>query len=154
MHSRVFQVSLEPLDVDEYITEEDLYENPFVGTIADYVSDNCNRTEDIQWLISYISKYDMSYNTSEGSITFKKGFRKEYFKTKYEEFQEYARKITFEVFMDSMGYELYKLEKCIEDKFGFYIYSDENGLETLDSFVRRLEADQKYYVGGTVDYHS
>jgi hypothetical protein len=47
--------------------------------------------------------------------------------------------------------ELWSLQQLIENKYGFYIFT--NHYEPLDSFVRQLQGEEKYFIGGTIDYH-
>ena len=52
---------------------------------------------------------------------------------------------------DSM--KIYQLKQNVDGGSGFYIYSADFGWETLDSFIRCMEEDEAYYIGGIIDYH-
>lgn len=52
MHSRIFQVSAAPIAKEDYISSADYEDHWFTREIADYVSDNCDRDSDIEWLKS------------------------------------------------------------------------------------------------------
>lgn len=149
MHSRIFQFSEQPIEPDDYIREEDFYDN-FVGYIADYVNGNTDRKADIAWLVSSLKSYGIIYNEEEESIIFPENFKTEYFKRRFDKFIKLVRELDLNKFSEDT-FELWELQQLIEDKYGFYIYIDY--YETLDSFIRNLHGEQKYYIGATIDYH-
>lgn len=150
MHSRIIQLSKEPIDKDDYITE-DTFIDDFVGVIADYVSEETDREEDIKWLLYAIKEYGIVYNDKEESIIFPKGFKENYFRERFKELKEVVQNISLEQFA-SNSTVAYNLASLIEDKHGFYIYT--SFWQSFDSFVRgELEEGEKYYIGGTIDYH-
>ena len=55
MHSRLFQLSLEPIGEDDLIDDFDLQYN-FIGQIADYARDSVDKEDDLEWLESVIGK--------------------------------------------------------------------------------------------------
>mgnify|MGYP000894998915 FL=1 len=153
MHSRIFQFSSEPLTEDDYITEFDLDEW-FVGTIADYAVESNSREYDLEWLASFIEPHGAVVDQEKGAVYFPKGFKTAYFKKRFKEFKKLADELTLEVFagIESDGdFKIY-LELLIEDKFGFYIYTEY--LQTLDDFIRKLEEGSTYYIGTIIDYHA
>lgn len=119
MHSRIFQLSYEKINKDDFITEENFYEDSFIGSVADYVSDNIDRKEDIKWLMERLKPYGAILNKKEESIFFPKGFKKKYFSKKFEELKKMVNEMTLEEFID--GITAYKLGQIIESKFDFYI---------------------------------
>ena len=44
------------------------------------------------------------------------------------------------------------LDQAVEDQFGFYVDAD-GELMTFDAFIRRCAINEKYYIGGTIDYN-
>jgi hypothetical protein len=153
MHSRIFQLTEEPIDKDDYMTEWSFCEDSFVGAVADYVSDNCDREEDIKWLIKSLEdvKEYFTHNPKNQSITFHPGFKVEYFRERFKKFNELVSGTTLEVFAN--GSNAYELKSTIEDKYSFYVHHEY--WEPFDSFVRSLpsDEDETCYFGGTVDYH-
>lgn len=151
MHSRIFQLGLYPIGEDERIDSTDFNEDSFVGSVADYVSDNCDRGEDIGWLVKHLAVHShVLYNHEEKYLVFTEGFKEAYFKEAYNRVKDAMHTMTLETFATG-GVELSKIQCAIENKLGFYVYFDHP--QTLDSFVRELECNTKYYIGGTVDYH-
>ena len=165
MHSRIFQLERFPGDIeDNCIYEEDFYDMDapyewFIGTVADYVSENVDKQADIDWLISTLSRQAefITINDDDDedhiSITFLSGFKHAYFERRYHEFRNRASNMSLETFTNDT--EIFTVERLIKDKFGFYIYSSYYGLLPLDSFVRQLDNNQEhtFYFGTTLDYH-
>jgi hypothetical protein len=50
------------------------------------------------------------------------------------------------------GISLWNLDQAVEDQFGFYVDAD-GELMTFDAFIRRCAINEKYYIGGTIDYN-
>jgi len=48
---------------------------------------------------------------------------------------------------ETMSYNAYS------DEYGIYIQTDD-GLKTLNDFIRSVRLNHRYYFGGTVDYHA
>ena len=152
MHSRIYQISTEPIDEEEYFDESDFYEHWFLGAIADYVSEDTDRDEDITWL-GRVNKEVFQITDGKLQVISKEG----YFEKSYENFQELIEKmsdITLKDFQTAKcDSAMWKLKNTYDDEFSFYMYSEDYGLETLDHFMRRVEDGDIYYIGGTLDYH-
>lgn len=154
MHSRVFQLSKEALTEDDYINEFDLHDC-FIGPIADYVVDTSDRIDDLEWLESFIGKYGAVIDHEKETVYFPFGFKKAFFKDRFEEFKKSVKKVTLEQFAGvefGGALAMYQIETLIENKYGFYIYLEYP--KTLDSFVRELDEDTTYYIGAILDYHA
>lgn len=150
MHSRIFQVSMEPINKGEYICDSDYYEHWFTREIADYVDDS-DRESDISWLERNVRGYlvDKDENGEYLIVTNKE----KYFEPKYKNFMKALNEIgnpTLEEFTN--GIDLWYLKNADEDKFGFYVDAD-GELMTFDAFVRRCVINEKYYIGNILDYH-
>lgn len=169
MHSRIFQLETDIDDTIELpLTECDIlgdWDEPgwFTTTIADYVSESRDREKDISWLLNYLDNCknyirveiitdEAEQKTIYNSITFQEGFKKEYFKKSFDAFKEAANKMTLDEFCDWRP--TYKLKSLIEDRFSFYVYSVNNGLYSIDDFIRsHMNEGTTYYFGNTLDYH-
>lgn len=165
MHSRIFQLEYNKDNLENVLCEENFnYDGScewFINSIADYVSDETDKEKDIKWFTDVLNdkcnnlfkiKYDNISKEIE-FITFLKGFKHSYFKEKYEQFKEMTNGLTIEDFANR--FKSYKLSNSLEDKFNIYVYNHEDGLQTLDSFIRGLnnDEDETYYFGSTIDYH-
>lgn len=156
MHSRIIELSLEPIKEDDMIAASDIIydeDSTFIGAVADYVVDS-DRDNDINWFTEYVSNsHPAEYVDDEEAIIFKDGFEISFFKKRFESFVEKAKNITLEEFAKDTNLECYKLKCLLEDKYSFYVWFEKR-LITLDSFIRGyLETNKKYYLGGTIDYH-
>jgi|LSQX01.2.fsa_nt_gb hypothetical protein len=150
MHSRIFQFSEKPISKDDFITEETFfYDEAFIGTIAEYVSEDVERGEDIEWLLAELVPHGAVFNKEEESIVFPKGFKESYFSRRLADLKKKINEVSLEEFA-RCSVTAYELRKMIEDKFSFYIYYYYP--QPIDGFIRDLEEDTKYYIGGVIDY--
>ncbi len=153
MHSRIFQIEKEVVPEDEYIISADIPEW-FTNSLADYVDDDCDREDDIDWLMTCSIG---NFAARDGDkLTFTSDTRG-YFKDKHEAFIKAAQKLTevpFEAFVDDYGvYSIfYNLKEAYNDKHSFYVYSD-GYLHTMDEWMRQVKPGETYYLGGVIDYH-
>lgn len=157
MHSRIVEIRDNFVDEDDYYTEDDVPEW-FSSGKADYVTNSEDRDGDIEWLISNLgSKY---YNIDGNKIVFTEGFKEEYFKALHERFLHLIKELSdcsLENFIFpnrcDVDINIYKLNEAYNDEHAFYIENDYGGLETLSEWIRHIEYNKPYYIGGTVDYH-
>lgn len=159
MHSRIFQLERSLEDINNYSLEEyqfycDCKHSWFIGYIADYVDEDTNRNEDIEWFLECyhdFNEYFKANNKIEESITFSPNFKKAYFNGRFERLKQQINSITIDEFTNSL--KAYTLKELIENRFDFYIYSRDK-LQTMDDFVRDLpDKEITYYFGNTLDYH-
>lgn len=153
MHSRIFQIEKESIPKEDYITA-DCIPDWFTYSIADYVSDDCDREDDINWLIE--SDLEDIASVIGDKLIFTSNTRS-YFKSNYDTFIRAAKElseVTIDNFIEghTVSTPLYRLKKSFDDGYGFYVYRD-NNLWTLDEFMRTVKDGEIYYIGGTVDYH-
>ena len=153
MHSRIFQVSMEPIAKYNYIEENDFYDHWFTNEIADYVSDSCDRDHDIDWF--KVATAGCEFGEDENGKYFIVKNKARYFADKFDKFKNAAEQLsvaTIDEFVDGLSHAMYKLIQAYEDKYGFYIDAD-GELMTRDEFIRGCATDEKYYFGNTIDYH-
>lgn len=153
MHSRIFQIEKEAITEEEYI-DSDLIPEWFTQSVADYTSDGCDREDDIDWLMTG-ALGDVA-TVENGKLTFSSDVRR-YFKRKHDVFikaAEQLAKVEFNDFVSSHSVYsiLYNLKESYNDRYGFYVYSNDE-LYTLDEFMRTVGDGDVYFIGGTVDYH-
>ena len=154
MHSRIYQVSSNPIKEENLIKENKYYE----WGHADYVSLQESETDinsDLEWLKT--ATHGLEIDTQNKTIKILS--KKEYFEERHEKFQELAEELSNTLLEDfsngKINMKMYDLESYYEDKYGFYI-DDSNeycGLTSLDDWVRNAEENKIYYVGSIFDYH-
>lgn len=162
MHSRVFHVEQDIDYEHDNDLSEKLFDNRFVGTIADYVNDLSELDEtdkyndSILWFTDYMSKTLGNlfvFDNKDKSFEFSKGFKQKWFKERYEDFKDAADDITLDDFAGN-DILIYKIKNMLDEKYGFYIYSEDNSYETIDSFIRcEAKEHTKYYIKDIADYH-
>ncbi|SDG49155.1 hypothetical protein SAMN04244560_02440 [Thermoanaerobacter thermohydrosulfuricus] len=152
MHGTIFQLEEKPLRFEEdFACEEDFYEG-FVGIIADYVSEDVNKEEEINYFITYLGKYGIIYNSEEQSIVFPEGFKAKYFSERFLKLKKIIEDLIIEEFSTDST-KVWILKNLIEEKYGIYIYH-KGSWRTFDEFVRyNLKEGQEYYIGTVLDYH-
>lgn len=152
MHSRIFQVSLEPIDKSNYITESDYWDHWFTHEIADYVNADCDRDEDVKWLSDCAKGY--AVGSDDNGEYFIVTSKTEYFGQAFERFKSTLDRIkdcTIEDFVQGF-YEMWMLKDAYENRFSFYVDAD-GELLNFDKFIRLCVTGEKYYIGGIIDYH-
>lgn len=157
MHSRIFQVSSEPIQEDDMI-QEYRYEDNLMNGIADYVAKQTQSEEvkaDLEWLAQACKGIQVDVNKRTLIVTSKA----EYFEQKHEQFKELAEKfstISLEDFISTKaGFDFYDLKSAYEDKHSFYIDDNDEycGLAPMDNWIRYAEENKVYYIGSVFDYH-
>lgn len=164
MHSRIFCLvsnSLEKEQKEEEIenfkdlTEMDIMEDTGIRLIADYVSDETDLADDLEWL-GNTSIYSIDGTTVKINI---KEVEK-YFDEKVDKLKECINNIANG--REFVDYKSYDIERLAEDKFGFQFilddtYSDYNEDEFLASILREYKRNEntclEFEVVKTFDYH-
>lgn len=160
MHSRVFEISANPIPESERNTY-DILPDWFYGSVADYADDipDEQRDDEIQWFVSFFSgqlKHDGD------KVEFTDSVLEHHFRRPYWDFLKAASLLSafsFDAFCGKTGHEalgttLYELNSAYNDKFGFYVFDrDSDALKTLDTWLRESDLTVPYYLGGIFDYH-
>jgi len=157
MHSRIFELSRTPVRPEDRFNTNDIPEG-FYHNIADYAVDETNRSEDIEWFVSCYRPI-ITIDEMGESIAFNHMAKQDYFRSKHQKFIEKATElsaVSLDAFVGDTPYPIdfavYELNDAYKDKFGFYIYY-ENELVPMDEFMRTFSLEGSFYFGGTVDYH-
>ena len=159
MHSRIYQISKSPIDIDDYIEESKYYDHWFLNSVADYVDDDTNRDDDNEWLEDCYKNKGLYFGRDNSGEYFIVEDKTKFFEAKFEKFQQEIKELSEKTLDDFMGGEsnmsLYRLNSLYDDDLGFYI-DDEgeyHGVTTFDRFMRHATVGTKYYIGATIDYH-
>ena len=157
MHGRIIQIERAPINPNEFIKSSYFDEHWFVGSVADYVTSS-DREDDIQWLRNYAGiAFDFK---SDDTFVLHDGGKESFFKHKFQEFQHALATLhgitlnSFCEFNIDLEMKLFLLNDTYNSERGFYVVDDDNGISTLDEWVRSAEYGVLYYIGGTLDYHS
>ena len=156
MHSRIFQISEQPIQQEDYINETYFYDHWFLNRIADYVNDDTDRQDDIEWLKTCCSDDGISFGEDKDGAFLIIEDKHKFFEKSFARFQECLSNLlnkTLDDFISySMSMDMYRLNNSYNDDCGFYTYHD-GELVTFDEFVRYYKTNTKYYFGATIDYH-
>lgn len=159
MHSSIFQISEMPIDKENYLNEDTLYQGE--GSYYDYCA-NINdegRREEIADLIKTLPK-GMFELVDDDTIRYNGGadkWKEEFVAT----LQEKAKEVTTENCTMWIG-AVYQLEKYLKNPLDtdYQFYMDEQGItgyaEQSYDFLRtvsELEPGTLLYIGGVIDYH-
>ena len=157
MHSRIFQISKNPIDKEDYIDELHYYDHWFTNSVADYVNGGTNREDDIGWLKECYENRGLSFGVDNGGEYVIVVDKYKFFEESFEAYQKALKELS-EVTIDDFvtgkyGMKMCRLTSAYDDQFGFYVDSKESGLETLDTLIRHSDNGTKFYIGATIDYH-
>lgn len=157
MHGRIYQIEPHPITEDEILSMSWNLDD-IKPEIADYVDEDPGPAYTITCL-----KENLANRCSNTIIILDDGFilherfRETYFQRSYEKFQEYLHKLENCIFADfaagKIGGAIFELRDAYNCRFGDYVWSEDNGLETRDEFMRYAKPGTRYYFGGTLDYH-
>ena len=161
MHSKIIQVERNTIKKASRIRASDV-ENGFVGQIADYVY--TLEEKYIPQIIQNIFGMGDVFELNEGDMTIVIKDKKKYFETKFEIFKNSLKKIyenaSLEKFSkspcedDNLNHDLYLCNAAYNDRYGIYVFNTEYGeLTTMDEWMRWTNDNEKFYIGGVVDYH-
>ena len=157
MHSRIYQIETHPVANDDVLDIGwDL--DDIKPEVADYVDDDPNPTNSISWLKENLAnRCGSTITILDDGFILHEGFREAYFRRSYERFQEYLRRLNTCTFTDfangGMGGYIFDVGDAYNYKFGDYVWSEDDYLETRDEFMRHAKPEVRYYFGGTLDYH-
>ena len=172
MHSKIFQVSREPIERVDYISE-DRYFDGFVGSIADYVSDDLTDEQRDNYITSLVESLGDAIEYCAAKDSFKVVNKKAFFDRRFDAWKkrlDILSKVTPEQFAGledikqdqsglpydcSVGRLNYECSELYSDKFSYYIDDDGEyyGNQPLDSFMRSINNGDEFYFGAVIDYH-
>lgn len=166
MHSKIVQISTDPILKEDYVDSDryygDGYEGWFVGEIADYARDMSEEEQDA--VLEYWE------NNPEPGIEIDAMLRRikivskeDYFRKKFEEAKEGAKAL---LDMSLSDFATHKGSSCIrgikycgDDDHDIWVDDvnwDEGscgGTASLDTLVRDSNDGDWYYIGAIIDYH-
>lgn len=160
MHSKIFQVSIQPIEVDDYCSSDDFYEN---NDFADYIGDVLEG-DDRKACIGYLAdtlKDLFAYDPNLETLTYKGEGAMEAFKKAWAAcLHEEAAKVTADNILDLLPL-IHVSRTCEETHLGtsyrFYI-ENYNGyaapaIDLIEYVADKMKAGDKLYIGAVVGYH-
>ena len=156
MHSKIFQLSTEPIKEDDLMTESEFLATDcdytgggFVGTVADYVS-SMSSTEQKQCIKEFIKafKNGIEYHTEDNYFVVID--KKEIFKEDFHNFSTSMEGFGIKEFVNKSWAN--RVKDIISPTFSWYVYH-EYVWEPYTDFFRTVKNGEKYYFGSVLDYH-
>lgn len=153
MHSRLFQISDQPVYEDDFTSEYDYYDG-FVGGIADSIRkeagyDRRQGIKELRNLLQGAAEVDVK----NGRI--KIIDKMKYFEPMFRQFKKHLASVNGMSLEDFAGANIYHANKMFDAfvrRYEFYV--DWGGMyETLDELMREVQNGDKLYVGAVFDYH-
>ncbi len=169
MHSRIFKVQPDLKAEFKKLREEEYYDNGFLDSVGDYVSEDTDTKEDYEWLadgtmselytVRFEGMIDLETNDEGDTVSMPLA----YLDIDVDKTKQYVEKVLADyaekVAKDPHFALSYEGEQMIDGDFGgFYIEEDGWGYETLFRFLVRVvnlhkEGIATYRLEGSLDYH-
>jgi len=155
MHSKIFQVSTEPIEKDARLSPIELYDN--CGDFADYIGDEYHGDERLA-KIQFLAKEFPDIFNIDGEVLIYKGLGN-FVNDWIGSIREAAQNLTEEnIFNDG---NLYRVRHIVEDTHyriftRFYINNWNCCPDPFGEFIgwlSRLDVGTRIYVGSVIDYH-
>lgn len=150
MHSFVFQISTEPIEVDKLVEADNIQMDI---NLADYVDDfHGNRIEAIESLVKATD--GMLQHVGNGQLIYQGGYQK-YMENVVSQFKDLVATVNVDSFFNN--YKLLKVLKNPMDVKFLFVSEDSNfWLEQSDvlmTIVSNLKEGDSIFIGNVFDYH-
>lgn len=114
MHSRIFQISNEPINERDYISEYHYDEHWFTNSVADYVGES-DRKHDIEWLRDCQQGAGLLFGSDAGGEYFIIEDKQKYFTEPFEDFKKLLKELSATTLEDfsttNLRQVMYELKK-------------------------------------------
>lgn len=164
MHSNIYGI----IDKDSYDKKyqaygrslELYYNYESLPHFADYVDDVSDKEAEFNWLLEHFKSHGVDpslfvADSKQMTLQFKLGFKTAYFRESWENLIKCVlNPKAYEDFCGLHGGGLTdRIQRNIEETYGFYVADEYSGYQTLDSFIRTVKEDKTYLVFDIKDYH-
>ena len=153
-YENIYQISPHPITPDDYIGEEQFYDN-FVGRYASHVEESKDRQTDIKAL-----KKELGAAVEWNDNSFKIVDKNEFFRGKRIRFNDAVERLSLYELDEFSGNEpsdidfaMFSLNQYYSNECGTYVYDELNSTRTIDQFMRQANTDETWYVGNVIKYH-
>lgn len=158
MHSRIYQISPNPIDTDDYPSDHEITDSSSWIDYALEIDDEDERREEIQDLVEWrLPKGMFELNADGESITYKGGME-QWRRDFVERLHGLAGAITSQNVYNSM--KLFELTHGIKWPFGnetMFIFEEDPAARTngdfMECYVNDLNIGDVLYIGAVFDYH-
>ncbi len=161
MHGTIYQISTEPVDLDDYISEDTVSVGDMAGFDYLYDTEEEERQERIQNLVENVLPKGMFIIATDGeAIVYQGGFTK-WRKSYLELLRAKTADINEDNIMEWIG-PSYQLQKAIVNPLGcgsYFVTEASGGYGTAERsrdlmlMVGKLETGAKLYIGAILGYH-
>ena len=155
MHSNIIQISRNPIDIEEWVSPSNFYENS--SDFADYIGEEMDDEEREEVILWMVSDFGGIFTLEDDHLVFNGlgEFTKEWY--------EYIRECVAQLKdgeVDDM--KLYKINKAVERTHlgihsRFYIENWNGYAAPVEDFIAYLQKQMKVgdrlYIGSVIDYH-
>ena len=169
MHSRIFKVQSDLSKEFQRLREYDYYDNGFLNSVGDYVSEDTDTKEDYEWLASgtmsepFTVRFEGVVDSESDSEGDSDSMPLAYLDIDIDKAKKYIEKRLSD-YAEKVAKDPYFALSCEGrtmvngDLGGFYIEEDGWGYETLFRFLVRViklhkEGIVTYRLEGSLDYH-
>ncbi len=157
MHSRIYQISWQPISKENFLEEEQVAEFTSGIDYADEFSEDY-RYEQIQLLAEHILPPGLFVaDSSDKSIVYQGGLD-EWLKNYIQSIKDLANELTPEDILNFSG-KKWDLQQLLKRPFGGHVMFaiDDNPCAEFSTefleFIKDIEVGQKVYIGAVFDYH-
>lgn len=156
----IYQISQNPMDSENWITEEDFYMTSFLGDIATRIesSTEYERRDMIESLSKFLAENKLG-KIENGIITLHPELlQQHYYSQRYVEFGaavEKLKTISKQKFLDDLDgvrNAIFEVEGSLIKQQDHYVCWDSEEPIPLDEFLRTATPGKPYYIGGVCSY--
>jgi hypothetical protein len=156
MHSRIYEISAEPIAEDGRMSLDDCLVPGFIHCIIDDVIDITSRKDELDVLKDSLHRFGIKVDDKNETLTILPGGKEIYFRRQYTDFRitlEKALSASLSDFSNGIGLTAFNLRNTYEDEYGYYVWFNGESLITFDEFVRCSRESEIFHIGGIFDYH-
>ena len=155
MWGLLLQLERDPIAVEDRRMKGEVLMGYFIPVVADKLWE-CEEENRVQEFLDFTRSLPKDFciaDETEMSIVFKEGFREAFFKKRFDLFKETADGLTLEEFASDNSVRMTKLRESLNSFFDTYVIEGTEWYVSFEEFVRKLEPNEKFYIGALMHYH-
>ena len=153
MRSRVFEITRVKPDKEELLSYDQLVEAGFIEVTDDGtdVVGSKSREADVLWLHGVVGGiFDITKAGCLFKLRLLKNGKTAYFQKRFKELKTLIHGISLTDFCSDPLIPI-NISRLVNEQYGIYAYNG-GEWENLDDFIRGMQEDVDYYIGGIVSY--